>query len=267
MKNLNLGLSAIFFILVGCANWALKKQCENTNWFDYGQQVAFQGRYLEEDKFVKDCKEVDIIGAQQIDLGFKAGREKMCTYDEMFTRGKAGEPVNFEFCDALSKPKMLARHKEGLKVFCTKDNGYPYGKSGKQYKNVCSPDQEKAFMPTYYKGRKDFLTIQIKTLKDSLQEHQGQYANLANAEGRLSHEYSMLPHFQDCRVKDVFNPATQRTEQKTVCEEAYYIKVQRDRLSRELSEVRGKMVEERQKIDSTVKEIEVTQNELNKIPI
>ncbi len=41
---------------VSCANYTLKKQCEETNWFDYSQKVAFSGRYLEEDKTLLQMK-------------------------------------------------------------------------------------------------------------------------------------------------------------------------------------------------------------------
>ena len=90
------------FFLSGCANWALKDRCEKTNWFEYSQGVAFDGRYLDEDGFVKDCKKVDRISAVQIDQGFKLGREKMCQYDEIFGRAKEGVPVFFKFCDGFA---------------------------------------------------------------------------------------------------------------------------------------------------------------------
>jgi hypothetical protein len=190
----------------------------------------------------------------------------MCNYDEMFARGKSGEPVNFDFCDALNKHQMQVRHKEGLKIFCTKDNGYPYGKSGKEYKNVCTPEQEKAFMPTYYSGRKDFLNAKIQTLRDSVGDKQGEYSRLSASEGRLSLQVSMLPHTKDCRTFTEFNHVTQKNELKTECSESIHVKNQRDMLNRELTGVRSQMRDLRAKIDTTVKELESTQNELNKIP-
>ena len=82
---LTLGLCLSYF---GCAS-ALKERCEKTNWFEHSRDLALDGRYLEEDLLIKECNGIDTTSAVQLDLGFKSGHERYCTYENYFRKGEA----------------------------------------------------------------------------------------------------------------------------------------------------------------------------------
>jgi len=161
MKILLTCILSLYF--VGCAS-ALKERCEKTNWFEHSRDVALDGRYLEEDALIKECKEVDRTSAVQLDLGFKSGHERYCTYENFFRKGEAGDVINYRMCDMLTLKNMQERYISGLKEFCTPEVGYVYGGSGKIYKKVCFLSAEEKFLPQYYKGRTEFLSRSIKQM-------------------------------------------------------------------------------------------------------
>ncbi|MES3037319.1 MAG: DUF2799 domain-containing protein [Bdellovibrionota bacterium] len=268
MKIQKIGLILwALFLVTGCASWEIKKRCEETNWYEYAQSVSFQGKYLEEDPFVKQCKEYDKINAQQVDLGFKAGREKGCTYTEIYNRGRTGVPVQFSFCDGLDMKLMQSRHIEGLKHFCTKANGYPFGKTGKVYQNVCSPAQEKDFLPTYHMGRHEYLKDRVTMLKEKENTLNSQIDAERIRESQVSREYANVPRSETCGHKTVFNAATSANETRLVCEESSWAVSQRNNLSSQLNSLRSRISELTGDRAKTQREIEATRDEMSKIPV
>lgn len=231
-------LAALAFFLSGCSNWALIERCEKTNWFDYAQGVSFQGKYLEEDDFVRDCRGVDRFNSVQTDLGFKLGREKICTYDEIFRRGKAGTPVFFKFCDGLDQSTMIRRHADGLTLFCVRDVGYAYGKSGQVYQKVCPANQERDFLPAYHEGRKLYLTDRRAQLKAQIATTENQLSAATTRESRASADYQSVPHPQECRTLQVYSEEVKRDLPRLVCSEAPYALLQRNTFFDQLSAIR-----------------------------
>ena len=65
----------------------------------------------------------------------------------------------FSDCAALGYPADIAAYQaaraEGLKTYCTVENGYEIGYAGRRYRNVCPPDLEQSFLQGYEQGRKD----------------------------------------------------------------------------------------------------------------
>ncbi|RYZ78005.1 MAG: DUF2799 domain-containing protein, partial [Proteobacteria bacterium] len=237
--------AALLLFTLGCSSWALKEKCEQTNWFEYSQKVAFQGKYLEEDGFIKDCKRVDRSSAVQLDLGFKQGREKMCQYDEIYGRAREGVPVFFKFCDGLDAGRMRSLYKEGLASFCTEGKGYSFGKSGKIYQNLCTPQQEKAFLPSYFKGRREYLTATIADLTAKLISQKNLEDSFADSERRLEQEYSTLPRAMQCDTRMVYIESLQQEESKLICEEASYVRSRRTELWTSLNSMRNRLTEVR----------------------
>lgn len=252
----------LLFLFSGCASYQLKQRCEATNWFNYSQDVAFNGKYLEEDGFIKDCKGVDRTNSQQLDLGFKLGRDKMCTYDEIYTRGKSGEPVYFDFCDGLSRGQMRARHDEGLKIFCTEPSGLSYGKSGVVYKKVCPISSEPAFMKGYRPGRTEFLTLLIKTNNAQIAQLESQYSDLIRRESRANHEYNLIPNGHVCSNRMVYDEAAKKDVSRYICVVDSALTAQRDNVIRQLGIVRSEMHDTRSKIGKLQVEIKNSEQEL-----
>lgn len=258
----------VVLFTVGCSNWALKERCEKTNWFNYSQQVAFEGKYLEEDGFVKACKKLDLTSAVQLDLGFKQGREKMCQYDEIYNRAKEGVPVFFKFCDGLEMNQMKSLYQKGLVSYCTKEKGYTFGKAGKIYQNLCSPEQEKVFLPGFYQGRREYLTAYIAEQGASLVKIKALEASYARTESNLQSEYSTLPsNAQECHSVSVYNQSSKNYESQTVCEEAFYIRSRRTDLWSKMDDVRSRLSELRNDWRETEQSIKKAQVALNELPL
>lgn len=266
LNKLFSGLVLVFFT-AGCANWALQDKCEKTNWFEYSQNVAYQGKYLEEDGFIKACKGIDSTSAVQLDLGFKQGREKMCQYDEIFTRAKEGVPVFFNFCDGLEMNRMKSLYHQGLISYCTKEKGYSFAKAGKLYQNLCSPQQEKEFLPGYYKGRKEYLNNYIAEHKAKLVGIKELEESYARTETNIHREYSTLPsNATECHTVTVYNEASKQNETRNVCQESTYIRSRRSSLWSDLDTIRSKLQDLRKEWKNTENTIAQAQTDLNAIP-
>jgi hypothetical protein len=158
-------------MLTSCASYFIRKDCEKTNWFQYGQSVAMEGRRLTGDSRVKQCEEAgtDINGAE-LSRGFKAGMASYCMPDTVFQTGKKGEFFNVEMCDGEQPRFLQKRHVEGVKEYCAKTNGYAAGSSGKKYNNICPKDLETAFMPEFNRGRKAYLKATIENNESRITE-------------------------------------------------------------------------------------------------
>lgn len=266
-KFVSLLVSVLVLFTMGCANWALQDKCEKTNWFEYSQGVAFQGKYLEEDGFIKACKGIDSTSAVQLDLGFKQGREKMCQYDEIHTRAKEGIPVFFKFCDGLEMNRMKQLYQQGLVSYCTAEKGYSYAKAGKIYQNLCNPQQEKVFLPSYYKGRKEYLTAYMAELRGKLSDLKNLESTYARTETNIHREYSTLPdNATQCHGESVYNEASKQNEHRTICEEAPYIRSRRSALWSELDKVRRELSTIRANWRDTEGLIAQAQMDFNAVP-
>lgn len=153
-------LVGIFVLQAGCASYFKRKECEATNWFEYGQKVALDGRRLTGDGFVNECRQVEAeIREADLDQGFKAGMARYCQPNEVFDIGKRGDPFSTEMCDGENPRALQERHKAGLLEYCKKTNGFSAGASGKLYKRLCPADLEAGFLPEYRRGRKKYLTV------------------------------------------------------------------------------------------------------------
>ena len=268
MKKHFLLLASLMMVTfyLGCSSWDLKNRCEQTNWFEYSQGVANSGRYLEEDRFVSECRSVDRINAQQLDQGFKLGREKMCTYDELMQRGVRGEPVSFALCDALDPSKRKAKYQEGLVVFCTNDSGYSYGKSGHVYQKVCSPQLELQFLPGYQKGRREYLTDQLANKKALVANQKHELQELTTQQSHLANAYASIPKVHECRDRLVYDEISKKNENKTICTEATYLVHQRTTISDSLESTTRSIKALRERIAAGESVIQAYQNELVTLP-
>lgn len=259
-------LTLLGISLASCASWTLKDQCKKTNWFEYAKQVSFSGKYLEQDQFVKQCREFDLVNAQQLDQGFKLGRDQSCSYDEIERRGKLGEPVNFGFCDGLEPKAMKRRHLDGLLVFCTQANGFTYGKAGALYQKLCSPKQEMEFLPAYHKGRRLHLTERKDLLQKQIAELEETVTFQRRRESMISREYNSIPQREDCKSIQVFNSSTQKNENRTVCEEPQYLQRQREMISSQLESARRNARASEESLSNLQIDLKGVEEELAKLP-
>jgi hypothetical protein len=158
-KRLLLATAALF-ALASCTS-ALKKKCQETNWFEHGFAVAMSGKRLNSDSFKDQCyKEGVDVSESEMDRGFKAGMANYCKPESAMATGKQGDPLNLDLCDAQSADILKKNHREGVEFFC-RESGFAHGASGREYKQVCPTKLEAAFLKEFRRGRKSYLHNQI----------------------------------------------------------------------------------------------------------
>lgn len=160
MKKISLILACV--VLSSCASYFKRKSCESTNWFDYGQKVALDGRRLTGDQFIMECQKAEAdVAESDLDRGFKSGLEKYCQPETVFQVGKNGRFFSQEMCTGLNMNLLLSRHRAGVQEYCQKSNGYSAGTKGDAYNKICPADLEPAFLQEFNRGRKKYLNVMI----------------------------------------------------------------------------------------------------------
>ena len=123
-------------------------------------------------------------------------------YELGWRDGNLGKPRSLfqEHIDACAKYNVRAEkveyfqgREDGLKNFCTYDNGFAQGKYGKKFSNACPPDLEASFLDGFRTGRKVYkynrklatLEKRLKVIDDEIQEKEKLlYSSKVNKEQR-----------------------------------------------------------------------------------
>jgi len=179
--------------MTSCASYFLKKQCEEINWYQHGQDIAMRGERVSNDDMVMQCRKVEAeMSESKLDQGFKAGMSRYCQPDTAFQTGKSGETLNLDLCDPGQLGTLKKRHAEGIYAYCK--DGLGAGLSGKKYKNVCSADLEKTFMPPYRQGRKKYLSALVQNNETKLRELNVELDRLTYEKRISDGRLSVLPY-------------------------------------------------------------------------
>lgn len=258
-------LAQILLILVGsgltlsCASYFKRKDCEKTNWFQYGHDVAMSGRRLDADTFVKECRKVEAqMSFSDLDTGFKAGMAKYCNNDNVYEVGKSGKPFSYDMCDGENMTKMKQRWAAGIRVFCTPSSAYRFGAGGGVYLNVCPKDTEDAWMAEYRKGRKIYLTSQIAEKEKEISRLDGEVSRLESKRTSLSQEQAMVANQTQFRTERVYDPKTGSYTERTIREQPQGAQMRSQQLSSDISSVNYQ-------IESTRKKQRDLQEEISKM--
>lgn len=195
-------------LMVGCASYLTRKDCEKINWFNYAKGVALLGKPLESDPQLQSCRKVEAeMSDSQIDLGFKSGRKVYCQPD--YARGESaqGRFYNFEFCQFDNKTLNEAKKhfSEGLKSFCTEDQGLKKGAAGWEYNQICdaNKDQLKDFMRGLHRGRVQFLRSEVNRISSQIahksSEMRTERYEIGNLQGRIAQARGEIARLQSMR--------------------------------------------------------------------
>lgn len=199
----------IAFGLCGCASYFKRQECEQTNWYQHGYNVAMAGKRLDADDHVKQCQKVEAkMSWTELDTGFKSGMAKYCTSDNVFAVGKAGKPFSYDMCDGESVKKMRVRYEAGLAEFCVPANGYRFGSSGGVYQNVCPRTVEEAWLTEYRRGRKVYLGAVIEQKEREISNLGQELLSLRTREQTLQIEKASLVGRSTFKSERVFDAAT-----------------------------------------------------------
>jgi hypothetical protein len=107
-------LLAVMTFFVGCATLS-RNECLEADWFEIGHKDGSIGKPR-------------VLFQKHVDA---------CT--------KHGITPN--------RQRYYAGRDEGLRVYCTEDNGFEQGRLGKKYQYVCPADVEPEFLAGFYAGR------------------------------------------------------------------------------------------------------------------
>ncbi|MGE0762951.1 MAG: DUF2799 domain-containing protein [Bdellovibrionales bacterium] len=200
---------SLLVLTTGCASYFKRKECENTNWRQHGHNVAMSGKRLDADDFVRQCQKVEAkIGYQDADLGFKEGMGRYCTLDQIFLTGKSGKAVNYNLCDGQPLKAMQKRYADGINEYCQETNGYPVGASGAVYENVCPKTLESVFLKEYRRGRKVHLAAMINEKERQVSELEREISRLELERNRKSFELTQLNNRVVVQHQRTYDPVT-----------------------------------------------------------
>ncbi|MFK8137870.1 MAG: DUF2799 domain-containing protein [Bdellovibrionales bacterium] len=170
MKLFLLAIAAVG--LTGCASYLKKVECNNTDWYKYGNSKAMNGERLTNDGFIGKCEEVEAsVNHAALDQGFKVGMDEYCKTTTSYMKGKDGKSYNFDFCASNKVAKLKSKFNAGRVSMCKKD-GYKWGSENKSYEGQCEryPKLEASFMTNFNKGRYNYLGTEIKLAQKRIRD-------------------------------------------------------------------------------------------------
>ncbi|MGB9093991.1 MAG: DUF2799 domain-containing protein [Gallionella sp.] len=138
--------------LAGCASMS-KKDCENADWRTIGYNDGARGIYFTNlDSYRKRCSEYQIApDANAYQTGWNQGIRSYCTSDNGYRAGVAGQAFQ-NICPADVAPGYRVGWQQGIRQYCTPDNGLRQGLAGYPYRGVCPEDIAIDFQNRYRLG-------------------------------------------------------------------------------------------------------------------
>jgi hypothetical protein len=237
----------LVMLIAGCTSYQIKSECERTDWYKYGQSAALAGRRLSGDHKIKQCEDVDAkVDDVALDHGFKEGMSAYCEPEMVLQNGKRGDFFNDDMCEHTVR--LQREHQAGVRMYCSKANGFAAGAIGKTYNGICPKDLEAAFVSQFNRGRKNFLSATIASNESAL-------SDLEVAVGRLQGERfmnesqlnSLSPEVVPQTVVVVDPMSGQQTVQTTATDSA--INARRFGLESQLSSIDLEIFEKRRQAE------------------
>ena len=142
-----------FALLAGCASMS-KKECLNANWESVGYHDGKRGvHYSRLDKHRDSCAEYQVVPDQgAYRNGWEQGIRLYCTADNGYRTGQAGK-AHSNICPADVASIYISGWRDGIRRYCTAENGLQHGLSGKRYNGVCPVDLDATYRDFYQLGR------------------------------------------------------------------------------------------------------------------
>jgi hypothetical protein len=186
-------LTLSVLILTSCTSYFVRKECEQVDWYKYGQGTAMEGRRLSGDHRVRTCQDAGAdVDDVALDHGFKEGMSNYCQPETVLQTGKKGEFFNEDMCESSSI--LRRRHAEGVRIYCQKQNGFSAGTLGKKYNGICPKDLEGAFSTEFNRGRKNYLSAVIATNESAIGDLEVQIGRLEGQKFMYNSQLMSLPN-------------------------------------------------------------------------
>ncbi len=155
MKNsmIIIAVMAILVMTAGCASVS-KEDCLVTDWYEIGRMDGRQGkpRTVFQGR-AKACLEHGISADRQAYYaGHDQGLRYYCTEQNGFALGQKGLPYN-PVCPLQLEVNFRSGYNKGMQYFCSESKGFELGYQGKAYRHVCPPEYDAEFRAGFEKGR------------------------------------------------------------------------------------------------------------------
>jgi hypothetical protein len=253
---------AIGSVFLSCASYFNRIECENTDWYQAGYNVALNGTWLDSNPKYKQCQGVEgKFDLALADRGFKEGKAKYCTLNHVEENAKSGKTFEYNFCDNLSLSNMKLAFQKGLRHYCSPENGYSIGVLGEVPKLSCPEDLRSQFSVEVKRGRKVFLQKKINlqhqrvaTLESQIREKHF----MREKRNRDLIVHSSRPAMIKKTVRE-YDPATGiETETQKVIDDPAWVQ-EKDRLESEITETEAeirRLENQRSEAFNTIRESE-----------
>jgi len=161
--NKKLTPGVFLMVLFGCSTMS-KEECITANWKLIGENDARAGKTkLHFSNYQKKCQESGV---------------------------------------SINNKKYFSGYAEGLKTYCTYENGYEVGASGENYSKICPSESSKEFVKGFIAGKYLFEQKQYYEKKQKIQEEEMQ-RNSVFREKVLGNMTNKTCNWDpDCRIED-----------------------------------------------------------------
>lgn len=125
----------------------------NANWQSMGYSDGSRGVHHNKlEKYRQSCMDYEIApDGQAYQTGWEQGIRSYCTADNGYRAGKSGKAYK-NICPQDIEANFLSGWEQGVQQYCTAENGLLIGLAGRQYQGVCPAETEAAFHAYYNLG-------------------------------------------------------------------------------------------------------------------
>lgn len=162
-------LLSLMLMLASCASHLSQQQCETISWKSEGYQDAATGNMPRSLKnAIQDCAKFNLkVDTKKYMQGWNEGARVFCTptREVGYLDGQAGKSINainyrIPVCKRAGVSLNLRNYKigrnNGLKQYCTYENGANLARQAQPLPNVCPPDLKKRFRKGWLSGKKEY---------------------------------------------------------------------------------------------------------------
>lgn len=149
-----------------------EQECISADWRAVGYEQAIQGKDTRQfEHFRKDCaKHTVTANLDEFWQGHLEGLKHYCSFDNGLALGQQGKPYNTT-CSSSKYSEFDEGHRAGVYQYCNYNNGYETGKKGQQPDPICPFETFGSYARGFdYGTEKYYLLKKIHRLEDDLDD-------------------------------------------------------------------------------------------------
>jgi len=189
-----------------------KKECLNADWESVGYSDGSRGvHYTELERHRKSCAEYQVVPDDAAyHHGWNQGIPLFCTYENGFRAGKSGRSYN-NICPEDVEEAYLSGWYDGIDQYCSPENALKLGLSGYSYNGVCPAELSSVFSDFYHLGN---------DVRGARKEHKNTEKLVRELEHKLTAERDPGIHRNLFRQLELAQHNEEQSERKLIALEA-----------------------------------------------